>query len=124
MPGLLPLPPRRTACGSAASVAKRSESAAGLRLQSPSYTGEVVITMPDGVILKHELAGEWGIGVERHRRGLIELLVAESPDCGRGCRAVAPEQIQRRLFGDGVVLLGVPDIHLVDGIRGHARHRL
>jgi hypothetical protein len=48
----------------------------GLRLQSPSYTGEVVITMPDGVILKHELAREWRIGVERHRSGLIEILVA------------------------------------------------
>ena len=35
-----------------------------------------------------------------------------------------PEQIQRRLFGDGVVLPGVPGIHLVDGIPGHARHRL
>jgi hypothetical protein len=48
----------------------------GLLLQSPSYAGEVVIAMPNGVILEQELAREWGIGVERHRSGLIELLVA------------------------------------------------
>jgi hypothetical protein len=48
----------------------------GLPLQGPLYTGEVVITVPDGVILEEELARERGIGVERHRRGLIELVVA------------------------------------------------
>jgi len=84
-----------------------SKSGHGLQLQSPSYTGEVVITVPDGVILEHELARERGIGVERDRGRLIELPVAQSPDGGRGRRAVAPEQIQRRLFGDGVVFLGV-----------------
>ena len=36
--------------------------------------------MPDGVILQHELAGERSIGVERHRRGLIELSVTQRPD--------------------------------------------
>jgi hypothetical protein len=46
-----------------------------LRLQSPSYPGKVVITMPDGVSLNKELARERRIGVERHRSGLIELLV-------------------------------------------------
>ena len=54
----------------------------GLRLQRPSYADEVVIAVPDGVILEHELAHEWGIGVEGYRSGLIELLVAESPDGG------------------------------------------
>jgi hypothetical protein len=36
----------------------------------------MVITVPHGVILKYELACEWGIGVERYRSGSIELLVA------------------------------------------------
>ena len=80
--------------------------------------------MPHGVILQHELAREWGIGVERHSSGLIELLVAESPDCSRGRRAVLPQQIERRLFRDGVVLSGVPGIDLVDCIPRHAHHRL
>src|SRR5438105_1293952 len=70
------------------------------RLQSRSYTGEVVITMPHRVILKHELTREWGIGVERHRSGLIEFLVAERTDCRGGGGTVAPEQIQRLLFRD------------------------
>jgi hypothetical protein len=34
--------------------------------------------MRDGMILKHELARQRGIGVERHRSGLIEFLVATS----------------------------------------------
>jgi hypothetical protein len=51
-----------------------------------------MIAVPDGVILKHELTREWRIRVERHRSGLSELLVAESPDGCRGCRAVDPEQ--------------------------------
>jgi len=38
--------------------------------------------MPDGMILEHELSREGRIEVERHRSGLIELLVAERPDCG------------------------------------------
>ena len=80
--------------------------------------------MPDGVILEYELAREWGIGVERHRSGPIELFVTQSPDCCRGCRTVTPEQLQHRLFRDSVVLLGMPGIHLVDGIPGHTRHRL
>ena len=80
--------------------------------------------MPDGVVLEHELARERRVGVERHRRRPIELLVAERADGGRRRRAVAPEQIERRLFRDGVVLPGVPGVHLVDVIHGHAGHRL
>jgi hypothetical protein len=33
------------------------------------------------VILQHELAGEWGIAVERLRSGRIELLVTQAPVC-------------------------------------------
>jgi len=35
-----------------------------------------------------------------------------------------PEQIQRLLFRDGVIFLGVSGIQLVDDIPGHAPHRL
>ena len=80
--------------------------------------------MPDGVILEHELARKRGIGVERYWSSLIELSIAERPDGGRGRRAVAPEQVQRRLFGDGVVLPSVFGIDLMDGIPGHTRYRL
>ena len=72
--------------------------------------------MPDGVILEHELARQWDIGIERHRSRPVELLVAERPDCGRGCRAIAPQQIQRRLFRDGVVFPGVPGVHLINDL--------
>jgi hypothetical protein len=78
--------------------------------------------MPDGVILEHERACERSVGVERQRRRPIEFRVAESPDGGRGSRAVAPEQIERDLFRHGVVLRGVPGIHLVDDIHRHAHH--
>ena len=44
--------------------------------KSPSYPREVVITVPDGVILEEELAREWGIGVERYWGSVIELPVA------------------------------------------------
>ena len=46
-----------------------------------------------------------------------------SPDRSRGCRAVAPKQIERRLSRNGVVLSCVPGIHLVDDVPGHSRHR-
>ena len=80
--------------------------------------------MPDGVILEHELACKRGIGVERYWSRLIELPVAERPDGGCRRRAVAPEQVQSHLPGDGIILLGMPRIHLVDGILGHACHRV
>src|SRR6266566_9512701 len=87
-------------------------------------TGDVVIAVPDGVILEHELAREWGIGIERHRGSPIELLIAERPNGGRSGGAVTLKQIQRRVFRDGVVLPGVPGIDLVYCIPRHARHRL
>src|SRR5437016_9264218 len=60
----------------------------GLPLQRRPDTGEVMIAVPHCVILQHELTCEWGIGVERHGGGLIELLVAERPNGGRSGRAV------------------------------------
>lgn len=50
----------------------------------------MVIAMPDRVILKEKLACKRGVGVERHRSGLIKLLVAERPDRGCGRHAVTP----------------------------------
>ena len=54
--------------------------------------------MPHGVVLEHELACERRIGIERHRRRTIELLVAR----GRGWRPPRPrccvEQIERDRF--------------------------
>ena len=65
--------------------------AAAYRPHGPSQTGEMVIAVADGVILEHELARERSIGVERDRRGLGELFVAERADrCRRG-RAVRVE---------------------------------
>ena len=51
-------------------------------------------------------------------------LVAQRPDGGRGRRAVPPQQLERRLFRDGVVLLGVRGVHVVNHVPGHAHHRL
>ena len=80
--------------------------------------------MPDGVVLEHELARQRGIGIERHRRCLHELFVAERADRGRGGRAVCPEQIERSVFRDARVLRGVLRVHGVDVVHGHARDRL
>ena len=56
--------------------------------------------------------------------GAVQRLVAQRADGRRGGGAVALEQIHRRLFRHGVVLLGVPGIHLVDDIPRHARDRI
>lgn len=74
-----------------AAMARQCLGRHGLPPKRPPYTVEVVIAVPDGVILQHELAREWGIRVERYRGRLIELPVAQSPDCGCGRRAVLSE---------------------------------
>jgi hypothetical protein len=56
-----------------------------------------MVAVTDGVVLEHELTREGRVGVERHRRGSVESLVAEGSD-RRGSRcAVLPKQIERRL---------------------------
>ena len=80
--------------------------------------------MPDGVILEHELARERRVIAERHRGRAIEVFVPECPNGRCRSRAVETEQIQRCRLRDGVVLHGVPCVHLVDSAPGHARHRL
>ena len=81
-----------------------------------------MIAVPHRVILEYELTREWRVGVQGHRGGPIEILVAERPDHRRSRRAVVPEQLQRRFLRHGVVLLGVRGIQLVDGIPGHSRY--
>ena len=83
-----------------------------------------MVTVPDGVILEHELARHWSVRVERCRSAAIELLIAQSPDSLRGCGAVARKKIECRFFRDRVVLDGVPGIHLVDVIHRDTRYRL
>src|SRR5436190_7479168 len=96
----------------------------GLWPQRPSKTSEMVIAVPDGVILEHELARERRFGIERDRSRLAELFVGERPDgVGRRC-TVATEQIKGLAFRDGSILRGVPGIHRVDVVHGHAGYRL
>ena len=64
---------------------------ADLPIQRRPQTGEVVIAVPDGVILQDELAGQRRVGVERDRSSPVKLLVAEPPDDGCRCRAVGPQ---------------------------------
>src|SRR5512143_2322836 len=78
-----------------------------LALERRTDLGEVVIAVPHGVVLEHELARERRVRIERERGGTVELLVAQRPDRGGGGRGVAPQQVQRRLLRDGVVLPGV-----------------
>ena len=94
-----------------------------VHLQGPQNPSEVVITVPDGMILEHELACDWGVVGQRRRRRSIELLVGESSDGCRCHRAVAPEQIEGCVFGDAVEFVGVRGIHLVDVIHRHAGYR-
>ena len=83
----------RTACDCPSlSLACCQRGAAQPAFNARLNCGEVMIAVPDGVVLEHELARERSIGVERHRRRPIELLVAERTDRRRGGRAVAPQQ--------------------------------
>ena len=75
--------------------------------------------MADGVVLEKELARERSVGVERHRSGSIELLVAERANRGRGCAAVAPKQVDSRLYRHAIVCLGVLGIERVDDVPCH-----
>src|SRR5215207_791690 len=50
------------------------------RSQRPADLQQMMPRVPDGVVLEHELAGARSVGVERERRGAIELLVAERTD--------------------------------------------
>jgi hypothetical protein len=78
--------------------------------------------VPDGVILEHELAGQWGIRVERYRSCAIKLFVAERPNRSRSRRAVAPNQIQRGLFRYAVVLPERLDQLNLQGIHSRDEH--
>src|SRR5688572_10628461 len=91
----------------------------GLRFQSRSNPRQVMIAVPHGVILEKELAGEGSIGVQRDRRGAIELRIAEGTDGRGGCGAVTPKQFQRRLFCRRVVLPDVTGVDFVDDVPGY-----
>src|SRR5262245_66491023 len=97
-----------------------AERGFGRLLQRLANLVGVVVAMPNRMVLEEELAGERGIGVERDRSGAIQLLIAESPDGGRSCGAIAPQQVERRLLGDRVVLLGVLRVDRVDVVPAHA----
>src|SRR5207247_1025029 len=62
-----------------------------LALQGRSYPRQVVIAVPDGVILEHELARDRGIGVERGRSGLASRLLAEGGQVAAVAGAVGYE---------------------------------
>src|SRR5262245_13307752 len=75
---------------------------------------QMVIAVPNGVVLQHELAGERGVGIERDRRRSVQLIVGQLANRRRGRRAVAAEQIQRRLFRHRVVLARVMGVDVAD----------
>src|SRR6266545_1537801 len=76
-----------------------------LRFQSRLYPSKMVITVPNCMILEQKLARERSIRVERHWSGLVKLLVCELPNCGRGYRAVAPEELQSCVLRNGICSL-------------------
>ena len=61
---------------------------------------EVVIAVPDGVIFQKELTRQRRVSVERHRRRLRELRIAEGADRGRRRCGVARQKLERRFFRD------------------------
>ena len=83
-----------------------------------------MVAVADRVVLEEELAGQRGVGVQRHGRGGVELRITERPDGRRGRRAVAPEQIDRRLAGHRLVVASVSGIDVVHDIPGDADDRL
>ena len=52
---------------------------------------QMMVAVPHRMILKHELAREWRISIERQRCRRVELMVAERPDRRRGRRTVLLE---------------------------------
>jgi hypothetical protein len=53
--------------------------------------------MPDGVVLEHELTCQLGPGVQRDRRGAVEILLTERPDGLGSGGAVLREPSRQRL---------------------------
>ena len=58
------------------------------RLLQLAKARQMVIAVPNRMILEHELTGERGVRVERDRRGPIQLLIAQRPHRRRGSLAV------------------------------------
>src|SRR5512134_791562 len=85
-----------------------------LLAERPPDAGEVVVAVPDRVVLEHELGGDRGIAVEGGRRRPVELLVGQPPDGCGGRGAVAPEQVQRLGLPRVRIRDGMPRIHRVD----------
>src|SRR5215207_10526118 len=81
------------------------------RSQRPADLQQMMPRVPDGVVLEHELAGARSVGVERERRGAIELLVAERTDRRSRCRAVLFQELERLLLGDTVEAPRVIGVH-------------
>ena len=95
----------------------------GLR-ERATDAGRVVVAVPHRVILEKELAGERRVGVERYRRGAVELRVLQPADGGRGKLAVPTKQLDRLLARGVGVLAGMGGVDVVDGVPGHPGDRL
>jgi hypothetical protein len=80
--------------------------------------------MPHRVILQHELAGERRVAIERHRRGAIQLFIAESADRGSRRSAVGFQQRKRGFFRGRVMLLCMVAVYVSDNVPGHAGNGL
>src|SRR5579859_6605521 len=90
----------------------------GPRFEGVAYACQVVIAVSNRMILQHELTRQRRIGVERYRRGPIELLVAERANRGRRGRAVATQQRERLILRHAVELLRVNGVQVMDHVPG------
>ena len=84
----------------------------------------MVVAVPHRVILQKELASERRVGVERDRRGAVELRVLQPADGGGGEPAVPAKQLDRLLARGLGVLAGMSGVDLVHGVPGHPGDRL
>src|SRR5215467_4224540 len=85
---------------------------------------QMVVTVPHRMILQEELASEWSVTVERHRRRAVELFVGRGPDCRGRRRAVGFQQCECGFFGDVVVLFCMVSVDRIDRVPRHPRDRL
>jgi hypothetical protein len=76
------------------------------------------------MILKHELAGERSIAVQRHGRRAVQFFMGKSTDCrGRG-GAVSRQQCKRGFFGDSVIRFCVIVVYRVNSVPSNTCDRL
>src|SRR5579862_5708832 len=71
------------------------------------------------MVFEDKLTGERSIAIERNRRGLVQLCIAESAYGRCRCGTIVRQQGERSLPGNAVIFFRMVAIHRVDGVPGN-----